>query len=211
LKIGLPALLEQVIMRTGMMLYTIIVTSLGDRSFASHGIAMNLQHMSFMTGMSFGTAATTLVGQCLGRVRADLAKLYVKMTQNMSYIIAAIVSIVFFIWGEALTSLYTKDPELARLSANMLKIIAVANPFSCARLVYTSALRGAGDSKYVARITFIGVLLIRPILSLILVFPPFPFRLGLAGIWIAMSSDGLVCYFLGRARFNKGKWADIKV
>jgi len=211
MKIGLPALVEQVIMRTGMMLYTIIVTSLGDHSYAAHMIAMNLQQISFMTGMSFGAAATTLVGQCLGRSRADLAKLYVKMTQNISYIVAIGVSIVLFFGGEFISSLYTRDPGLARLSGDMLKIIAVVNPLSCARLVYTSALRGAGDSRYVAVITFVGVILIRPLLSVFLVFPPFPFQLGLAGIWIALSSDGVVCFLLAMSRFNKGKWTSIKV
>ena len=211
LKIGIPAFIEQLIMRTGMMLYTIIVTSLGDHSYAAHMIAMNLQQFSFMTGMSFGTAATTLVGQCLGRVRADLAKVYVKMTQNLSYIASALVSVFLFFCGGLIASLYTKDPELALLSANMLKIIAIVNPISNARFVYTSALRGAGDSRFAAVITFVGNLVVRPILSVILVFPPFPFQLGLAGIWIAMSSDGLICYVLSRFRFLQGKWAGIKV
>lgn len=211
LKIGVPALVEQLIMRIGVMLYTIIVTSLGDHSYAAHMIAMNLQQLSFMTGMSFGTAATTLVGQCLGRVRVDLANIYVKMTQNISYIFAAFVAVLLFFGGELITSLYTQDRELARLAANMLKIIALINPVSSARFVYTAALRGAGDSRYAAVMTFIGVLLIRPLISFVLVFPPFPFQLGLAGIWIALSSDGVVCFFLSRNRFRKGKWGTIKV
>jgi Na+-driven multidrug efflux pump len=161
--------------------------------------------------MSFGAAATTLVGQCLGRVRADLAKVYVKMTQNLSYIVAIFVALLLFFGGEFIASLYTEDKELAHLAANMLKIIALINPVSNARFVYVSALRGAGDSRFAAVITFVGVLVIRPIISIILVLPQLPFQLGLAGIWIALSSDGVVCYFLSRARFRKGKWAGIKV
>ena len=211
LNIGFPALVEQLFMRVGVMLYTIIVTSLGDYSYAAHMIAMNLQQLSFMTGMSFGAASTTLVGQSLGRVRPDLAKLYVKMTQNLCFIISISVSLFLFFGGEFITSLYTNNNDLSRLSANMLKIIAVANAFSNARFVYTAALRGAGDSRFVAVITFVGVLLIRPIISIILVFPPFPLQLGLAGIWIALSTDGVACFLLARTRFKKGKWTEIKV
>ena len=211
LKIGIPAFIEQLIMRAGMMFYTIIVTSLGDYSYAAHMIAMNLQQISFMSGMAFGAAATTLVGQCLGRVRADLARLYVKMTQNISYIVSIVVALGLFFGGELISSLYSKDRELIHLAANMLKIIAVINPISNARFVYMASLRGAGDSRFAAVVTFVGVLLIRPVISLLLITDHLPFQLGLAGIWIALSSDGIVCYIISRIRFKKGKWETIKV
>jgi Na+-driven multidrug efflux pump len=105
LNIGVPALIEQFIMRTGMMLFTIIVTSLGDSSYAAHMIAMNIQQLSFTTGMAFGVATTTLVGQCLGRARADLARLYVKMTQNLGYIVSIAVSLLLFFGGGLIASL----------------------------------------------------------------------------------------------------------
>ena len=209
--IGFPALIEQVFMRVGVMLFTIIVTSLGNYSYQAHIIAMNLQQMSFMTGMSFGIAATTLVGQSLGRLREDLARLYVKLTLQLNLIVAVTVTLILFFGGELICSLYSDDPELVKLSADMLKIIALVNPISSARFVYTSALRGAGDSSFAAVITFVGVLVLRPLVSYILVFPPFPFQLGLAGIWIALSSDGIVAYILSMIRFRRGKWARIKV
>ena len=209
--IGFPALIEQVFMRVGVMLFTIIVTSLGDYSYQAHIIAMNLQQMSFMTGMSFGIAATTLVGQSLGRKREDLAKTYVSLTLRLNLIVAVSVAALLFFGGELICSLYSDNPELVKLSADMLKIIALVNPISASRFVYTSALRGAGDSRFSAVITFVGVLIMRPLVSYLLVFPPFPFQLGLAGIWIALSSDGVVAYVLSMLRFKKGKWAKIKV
>jgi putative MATE family efflux protein len=211
LNIGLPAMVEQLIMRIGVMLYTIIATSLGDNPFAAHMVAINIQQISFMSGMAFGTAATTLVGQCLGRMRSDLARLYVRMTQNMSYIFSFFVAIMLIFGGEFIASLYSNDQELVHLAANMLRIIAIVNPFSNARFVYLAALRGAGDSRYAALVTFVGVLILRPIISIVLITPHLPFQLGLAGIWIALSSDGLVCYLLARMRFLKGKWDAIKV
>ncbi|MDR0389133.1 MAG: hypothetical protein LBH73_03615 [Spirochaetaceae bacterium] len=211
LNIGIPALAEQFVMRIGIMFFTIIITSLGDHAYAAHMMAMNIQQLSFTTGMAFGAAATTLVGQCLGRLRADLAKLYVKMTQNLSYIVSGMVALLLFFGGELITSLYSDDKELIHLAATMLKIIAVVNPVSNARFVYVSALRGAGDSRFAVVISFVGVLLVRPLMSLVLVLPQLPFRLGLAGVWIALSSDGVVCYVLSRFRFKAGKWANIKV
>ncbi|MDR3121959.1 MAG: MATE family efflux transporter [Clostridiales bacterium] len=211
LNIGLPALVEQLVMRIGMMLFTIIVTGLGDGPYAAHMVAMNIQQLSFMTGMSFGTAATTLVGQSLGRVRADLARIYVRMTQHIGIVVSFVVAFLLFFGGEWVARLYSDDPAIIKLAADMLKIVAVVNPISNARFVYISALRGAGDSRFAALITFVGMLLVRPALSWVLVTEMLPIQIGLAGVWIALSSDGVVCFALSWARFARGKWQSIRV
>jgi len=206
--IGVPALVEQVIMRVGMLWFTTIVTALGDLSYAAHMVAMNIQQLSFTTGMAFGTAATTLMGQSLGRKRPDLARIYVKMTQNLSYIVSIAIALVLFFGGSLLSGLYTDDAVIIALAAAMLKIVAVVNPISNARLVYVSALRGAGDARFMAVITFIGVLLVRPLMSLLLINV---FHFGLHGVWVALVSDSLVCFIIAGIRYRGGKWAEIQV
>ena len=211
LRIGIPAFAEQVIMRIGMMLFTVIVTSLGDSSYASHMIAMNIQMLSFSTGMAFGTAATTLMGQSLGRVRADLARVYVKMTQNIGLIVSIIISVALFICAEWITSLYSNEADIIKLASLMLRIIAVVNPISNARFIYASALRGAGDSRFVAFITFVGVILLRPVVSYALIADFLPFQLGLMGVWIGLSSDSVICFLLAQFRYARGRWMSIRV
>ena len=94
------------------------------------------------------------------------------------------------------------------LAAMVLRIIAVANPISNTRFVYNSALRGAGDARFTALSTFLGVALVRPAVAGLLVYV---FHMDLTGVWIAMISDALLCYVLGRWRWFSGKWAEIKV
>lgn len=207
-RIGTPALLEQVVMRVGMMLFTLIVTSLGDVSYATHIIAMNIQSMSFTTGMSFGIAATTLTGQCLGRKREDLARWYVKQATRMGYILSFLIAILLFFGGGALASLYSDDAVILALAATVLRIIAVANPLSNTRFVYNSALRGAGDSRFTAVSTFLGIVLVRPLVAFLLVYV---FHFDLIGVWIALISDALLCYALAKWRWARGKWALIRV
>ncbi len=208
LRIGIPALIEQVVMRVGMLLFTMTVTSLGDDPYAAHMVAMNIQQLSFTTGMAFGTAATTLVGQCLGRKRADLARVYVRLTQNMGYVVSFLVAFFLFFFGGTVARLYSSEAVIIGMAAQVLKIVAVSNPLSNARFVYTSALRGAGDSRFTAFITFIGVLIIRPGVSYLLITL---FNMGLTGVWIALVSDSLCCCLLAFLRYRGGKWATIKV
>ena len=47
--IGLPAMVEQLLMRAGVVVFIRTVASLGTIAFATHNIAMNIQALSFMT------------------------------------------------------------------------------------------------------------------------------------------------------------------
>ena len=190
------------------MLFTLIVTSLGDISYATHIIGMNIQSLSFTTGMSFGIAATTLTGQTLGRKRPDLARWYVREAIRMGYVLSFLVALVLFFFGGKLAGMYSDEAQVLALAATVLKIIAVANPLSNTRFVYNAALRGAGDARFTAISTFLGIVVIRPLIAFLLVFV---IKLDLIGIWIALISDALLCYGLAKWRWKSGKWAMIRV
>jgi Na+-driven multidrug efflux pump len=49
--------------RSPMLLaYTRIISSLGDTAFAAHSVAIRIQGLAFMPGMSFSQAATAMTG-----------------------------------------------------------------------------------------------------------------------------------------------------
>ena len=208
INIGIPSFIEQLIMRVGSLWFTTIVTALGDISYTAHMVAMNIQMLSFTTGMAFGTAATTLVGQCIGRKRIDLAKVYVSMTQRLGLIVSVLIAALMFFGGKLVSGLYSDDMVIISLAADMLKIVAIANPITNARQVYINALRGAGDARFMAVVTFIGVLLLRPLIGLLLVNQ---FNLGLTGVWIALSSDFVVSFFITLVRYRRGKWTTLEI
>ena len=56
--------------------------------------------------------------------------------------------------------------------------------------------------------TFLGIVVIRPLIAFLLVFV---IKLDLIGIWIALISDALLCYGLAKWRWKSGKWAMIRV
>ena len=206
--IGVPSFIEQFIMRVGSLWFTTIVTALGDVPYAAHMVTMNIQQLSFTTGMASGVAATTLVGQSIGRKRLDLAKTYVRMTQVQGLIISVIIAVFLFTCGRLVALLYSDDFVIISLAADMLKIIAVVNPIMNARFIYTAALRGAGDAKSVAIVTFIGVLVVRPLAALLLVNF---LGMGLTGVWIAFSLDFAISCGVVALHYRRGKWMDIKI
>ena len=58
--------------------------------------------------------------------------------------------------------LYTDNTLIIEQGTKILKLVALIQPFQSTQFILSGALRGAGDTKATAIITFITVLLLRP-------------------------------------------------
>jgi putative MATE family efflux protein len=206
--IGIPAMVEQAFMRVGVIIYSKSVASLGTVAFATHQICMNIQAMSFMNGQAFAVSATSLVGQSLGKKRPDMAQAYSRRTRRLGMMISIILAAVFFFFGEQIVSLYSDDLDVIAQGAKILMLVALIQPLQSSQFILTGALRGAGDTRATAIITFITVLLVRPGLA---IFCIYVLEWGLEGAWIALVADQSLRSILVLYRFNSGKWKSIKV
>lgn len=206
--IGIPAMVEQLVMRAGMILYSKTVASLGTIAFATHQVAMNIMAMSFMSGQAFSVSATTLVGQSLGKKRPDMAQAYSSRTQRVGMIIAMIMGSVFFLFGSQIMGLYSDDIVVINEGAKILKLVALIQPFQSTQFILAGALRGAGDTRTTAIITFITILILRPGLAIIAINF---LDLGLIGAWLALGIDQLIRSVLIVMRYQSGKWKGIKI
>lgn len=206
--IGLPAMLEQCVMRAGMIMYSKTVASLGTLDFAIHNICMNIQALSFMNGEAFGIAATSLMGQSLGKGRPDLAQTYCRYARRLGMIVSIVLGSIFFFFGGHIASLYSSDPVIIQAAAQILMLLALMQPLQSSQFIIAGALRGAGDTRATAVTTFVCVLLVRPLFAMYAVNVA---GWGLLGAWIALVVDQLLRSVLVFSRFNSGKWKKIKV
>lgn len=208
LGIGLPSMLEQLCLRIGIIIYSRIVASLGDISYATHMVCMNIQSLTFMSGMAFQNSATTLMGQSLGRRRLDMADNYTRMTRNISFWISCVIGVVLALFGGQIVNIYNSTPEIVEMGGKLLAIVAITQPFQSSQFVTTGALRGAGDTKYPAVVIFICTLIVRSVLGYIFVIQ---LDMGLIGAWFAIVVDQLLKTAMIFARYNTGKWRFFKL
>ena len=201
--IGIPAAIEQIVMRAGMILFTRVVTSLGTAAYATHTICMNIQAFTFMNGQAFAVSSTSLVGQSLGKRRYDMASAYSRRCQIVGFSIAAVFAVVFILFGRNLVGLYTTDQEIITAGAEILLMVAFLQPFQSSQFILAGSMRGAGDTRAVAYITGFTMLILRPSVAYILVNF---FHLGLMGAWIALMADQGLRTFLVFMRYKSGKW-----
>ena len=207
LQIGIPAMVEQLLMRAGVILFTKTVASLGTVAYATHQVCMNIQALSFMNGQAFAVSATTLVGQSLGRRRTDMAQAYCSKARTVGLVTALTMMMVFIFFGGNIVSLYNSDPQIIETGASIMLFVAFIQPFQSSQFITAGGLRGAGDTRSTATITFITVLVVRPTLAFLLVKAGF----GLYGAWTAFVADQMLRAGLVLLRYYSGKWKLIKI
>ena len=208
LKVGIPAAVEQLGLRIGMLIFEMMVISLGNLSYAAHKIALTAESISFNLGFAFSFAASALVGQELGKGSSQKALKNGYICTIIAMIVMSTFGLFFFIIPQFLVSLFTKDKDVIELATMALKIVSICQPFSGASMVLAGSLRGAGDTKSVLLITYLGIFLIRiPITYLFLNV----LNLGLAGAWIVMTIDLAIRSSLAFYIFRRGKWKYLQV
>ncbi len=212
-KVALGASTEQLIMRVGFFIYAKIIADLGTAQIATHTICMNIMLLSFASGDGLSVAASALIGQNLGKRRPDLAALYAKAGQRIGLLISAFLVLFFLVAGGFVLELFAdpSDPNydfVMSVGRIITLIIAAISPGQISQVIYNGALRGAGDTKYVAVTSMISIVVFRTLLAYILCeFTP----LGLFGAWLALVADQYIRLVFSAYRFQSGKWSKINL
>ncbi|MBR4235703.1 MAG: MATE family efflux transporter [Clostridia bacterium] len=236
-KVGANAMIEQLALRFGFFMYARLVADLGTQAYASHTVCVQFLNLSFTFADGIGVASTSLVGQMLGRGRPDLSHIYGKIAQRIAIVGGLILASSIVLARYPLVKLFTSDPTVIRLSSNVMLIVALFQPLQMLSVITSGALRGAGDTKFVARMMLVCVAIIRPLLAFLAIrlinayFTPVYSALSatdavstlsfwlsyeapawaLLGAWAASLVDMTVRMVLSLKRFNSGVWHTIKV
>jgi putative MATE family efflux protein len=208
IKIGLPASLEQVALRLGLLIFVKIIATLGTVAYATHQICINIMNLSFTPGQAFGIAASTLTGRSLGEEDPNKAENYIKMCGRIGAMVSASMGVVFFLFGPFIASLYTNNNDVVIEAGRILKLMAFIQPFQGSQLITAGGLRGAGDTVWTLVSTFIGVLLVRILLAYLFVII---MGMGLIGAWLAVLIDQAIRWLMIRIRFKTNKWKYVTI
>jgi putative MATE family efflux protein len=208
IRVGIPSAAEQVVLRAGQLTYVRIVAGFGTTVIAAHQIGMNIMNLSFMPGMAFAIAATTLVGQGLGAGMPDVAESWARETRRMGTFVSGCMALLFILFGKYIAMLYTNDPEVISRTATVLRILGLVQPAQSTQFILAGGLRGAGDTKWPLYSTAIGVWGFRVAIGYLLAVV---MGMELVGAWMGMAVDQLARSAIISLRFRSGKWKLAKV
>ncbi len=169
---------------------------------------MNVMSLSFSLGDGLAIAATALVGRSLGQKKTDLAKLYGKSVQQVGRVLAICLVIITIVFRYQIIGLFSDLEEIVDIASTLFLIMAALLYFQMSQVITIGSLRGAGDVRFVAGLSMISIMIIRPGLTQLFAYG---LGYGIVGAWIGTFIDQLVRWSALLMRYNSGKWVDVEV
>lgn len=221
--VSVPAALDSLALAGGQLWFLAIVNRLGDTASGAHGVAIYWEALGYLSGAAFGTSAMALVGQNLGAARPDRASASGWTAFGLGAATMTLMGVVFFTLAEPMFRLFFPSPEqdaIVREGVPVLRLVAFAMPALAACIIFTAALRGAGDTRVPLLFTAIGFFALRIPLAYYLTLDTVDLGplgvvpgagLGLIGAWLAMVADILLRGVFFTARFASGRWRTVRV
>jgi putative MATE family efflux protein len=223
LRVSVPAAVDSMSVIAGQFWFLSIVNSLGATAAGAHGIALRWEALGFLSGHAFGIAAMALVGQYLGAGQPREAARSGWLAFAMGAGVMSLMGAIFFTFAPQMFAVFCPRPdqqEVVAVGVPVLRLIAFAMPALAGTIIFTAALRGAGDTRVPVLFTWIGFLLVRIPLAYLLTRETLSlgtlgtipgYDLGLLGAWVAMLADLLVRGLFFVARFASGRWQYARV
>lgn len=209
LNVAGPNVLENVGHWGGNFVVIALIGRLPDTaSIAAHTVAVRIEAISYLPGLAMGVAAATLCSQYLGAGQPDMARRAVRWCWFFGVVIMTVMGALFIAIPEVFVRLTTNQPRLLE-SAPMLLFITgfIQAPFA-SYLVLSQALRGAGDTRWPMFLTYFSTYCIRVPLAYVI---GLKLGYGIAGVWIALSTELTVRGILFMLRFQFGNWERTRV
>lgn len=214
IRYGGPAGLQFFLDVAGFSLFLLIVGRIGTIELASTNIAFNINNLVFLPMLGTGTAISILVGQSIGEANPAEAERLTYSGFHLTFLYMGTIAFLLVVMPR-----YFVDPFVAHneafeyqginaLATQLLRFVAVYSLFDALNIVFSSALRGAGDTRFV-----MFVILLLSCVGLII--PSYllveHFKFGIYAVWINATIYvclvGLVFYL----RFLNGAWKSCNV
>jgi multidrug resistance protein, MATE family len=182
-RVGIPTGLQFALEVGAFATLTLMISLFSEVDMASHQIAIQVIHFSFLPAFAVAEAGSVLVGQAVGAAAYPLVLRVARLALAISGVYTAGWSLILAFGSGAIVSGFTPDVEVVATATRLLYVAAVFQIFDAANMVARCALRGAGDVRFAAVVGVLTSWLCTPTLAWLL---GHRYGLGAFGGWIGL-------------------------
>lgn len=159
IRFGMPNGIQLMLETLGFTLFALLVGRLGTVSLAAINLTFSINTLAFLPMVGMGVAVSTLVGRYLGKDKPDLAETSTKSALYLSLIYMGMMSVGYLVIPEFFLKPFAIHSDLEALEPVMsicivlLRFVAVYSIFDAFYIVFSSAIKGAGDTWFVMWVT----------------------------------------------------------
>jgi MATE family multidrug resistance protein len=214
LRFGVPSGVQFFLEMVGFTVFVLLVGRLGTISLAATNIAFNINTLAFMPMIGCGIAISMLVGQYLGADKPDLAQTSAYSGFHLTFAYMTSIAAAYLLLPNIFVTPFAlqADPqafsEIYQYCIILLRFVAVYSIFDTMNIIFCSAIKGAGDTRFVMFMTVIlsVFVLILPTYLAIVVF-----EYGLMISWLLATIYVIMLSVAFYFRFLNGKWKTMRV
>jgi MATE family multidrug resistance protein len=214
IRFGLPNGVQFFIDVAGFTAFIMLVGRLGTDKLAATNIAMNVNTLAFMPMIGVGIAVSILTGQYLGAERPNVAERATWSGFHLTMVYMTSISAAYVFLPGIFIAPYAARMSPAEVAALrptlvvLLRFIALYSLFDGLNIIFASAIKGAGDTRFVMRMILLmsaGLLVLPAYLALRV------FGRGLYTAWAILTAYVILLGFVFLARFLAGHWKSMRV
>jgi MATE family multidrug resistance protein len=195
----------------------VLVGRFGDDHMTAGWAALGYMHLSFMPAVGFSVAVSSLVGRYVGAGQPDVAVARARLGLAVAVGYMTACALVFLVFRRELIDVFVaidgvgadQRAGIVSLGARLLVCAAVFQTADAFGIVYTGALRGAGDTVWPGIVTMglSWILLVAGGAAVVVLWP----GLESVGPWIAAAVYIILYAVAVSWRFESGVWRSIRL
>jgi MATE family multidrug resistance protein len=214
LRFGLPNGVQFMLDMAGFTAFILLVGRLGTAELAASNIAFNINTLAFMPMIGFGIAISVLVGRNLGENNPAAAEYSVWSVFQLTLFYMGLISLSYVLFPEIYIAAFAAraDPESFRpirdIALVLLRFVAVYSVFDAMNIIFASAVKGAGDTRFVMLMIVslaLGGLVVPSYMAIII------FKMNIYSAWIIVTVYIILLGACFLWRFLGGKWKSMRV
>lgn len=214
MRFGIPNGIHFMLDLTGFALFVLFVGRFGTEALAATNITFNINSFAFMPMIGMGIAVEIIVGQRLGENNPQLASFGTTSALHITLFYMSIICATYiflpqiYLFPFAAKAGPQQFERVAEITVKLLYFVAFYSVFDTMNIIYSNALRGAGDTKFVmfTSVTLSWILMIIPTYLGSVVY-----NWGIYITWFFITAYIValgIAYYL---RYIQGKWKSMRV
>ena len=169
-KLGFPAGITSAIFSMSAIVVQNLTNSMGELTIAATVAVMRVDGFAMMPNFTFGTAATTYVGQNIGAGKADRIRPGTRDLMKIGLICSSVLVVCILLWGRALIGMFTQTETVISLGARGLRWQALGYIAFAVSQVLQGVMRGAGETVIPMWISVLSTIVLRMPLAYLIAF-----------------------------------------
>ena len=159
--LGLPAGLTQAIFSLSAIIVQSLTNSMGEAVIAANVAIMRVDGFCMLPNFTFGTAATTYIGQNIGAGKTDRLSRGTKDLLKIALICSGVLVVAILLFGRTLIGLFTETETVLEIGVMGLRWLALGYLAFSVSQVLQGTMRGAGETMIPMWISVIATVIIR--------------------------------------------------